>query len=157
MHAVASVVSLCKPMGCSPPCSSVHGDSPGKNTGVCCHALLQGIFPHPGIELVSHSPALAGGFFTTSTTGSRTIIIFLRPELCSYLVTESCPTLCDPTSLLCLWDFPGENSGVGCHFLLQEIFPIQGSNLSLLHWQMDSLPSPWGSPKAKIPPSNFPY
>ena len=109
-----------------------------------------GDLPHPGIELVSHSPALAGGFFTTSTTGSRTIIIFLRPELCSYLVTESCPTLCDPTSLLCLWDFPGENSGVGCHFLLQEIFPIQGSNPSLLHWQMDSLPSPWGSPKAKI-------
>jgi len=32
-------------MDCSPPGSSVHGDSPGKNTGVGCHALLQGIFP----------------------------------------------------------------------------------------------------------------
>ena len=43
--------------------------------------------------------------------------------------------------------FPGENSGVGCHFLLQGIFPTQGSNLSLLHWQVDSLPlSPLGSP-----------
>ena len=30
------------PMDCSPPGSSVHGDSPGKNTGVGCHALLQG-------------------------------------------------------------------------------------------------------------------
>ena len=30
---------------CSPPSSSVHGDSPGKNTGVGCHALLQGMFP----------------------------------------------------------------------------------------------------------------
>ena len=29
----------------SPPGSSVHGDSPGKNTGVSCHSLLQGIFP----------------------------------------------------------------------------------------------------------------
>ena len=29
----------------SPPGSSVHGDSPGKNTGVGCHVLLQGIFP----------------------------------------------------------------------------------------------------------------
>ena len=30
-------------MDCSPPGSSIHGDSPGKNTGVGCHALLQGI------------------------------------------------------------------------------------------------------------------
>jgi len=39
-----SYVILCDPMNCSPPGSSVHGDSPGKNTGVGCHALLQGIF-----------------------------------------------------------------------------------------------------------------
>ena len=37
--------TLCNPMDCSPPGSSVHGDSPGKNTGVGCHVLLQGIFP----------------------------------------------------------------------------------------------------------------
>ena len=36
------------PMDCSLPGSSVHGDSPGKNTGVGCHALLQGIFPNQG-------------------------------------------------------------------------------------------------------------
>ena len=40
--------TLCNPMGCSPPGSSVHGDSPGKNTEVSCHALLQGIFPTQG-------------------------------------------------------------------------------------------------------------
>ena len=33
---------------CSPPGSSVRGDSPGKNTGVGCHALLRGIFPTQG-------------------------------------------------------------------------------------------------------------
>ena len=33
------------PMDCNPPGSSVHGDSPSKNTGVGCHALLQGVFP----------------------------------------------------------------------------------------------------------------
>ena len=33
---------------------------------------------------------------------------------------------------LCPWDFPGKNTGVGCHFLLQGIFPTQGSNLYLL-------------------------
>ena len=40
--------TLCNPMDCSLPGSSVHGDSPGKNTGVGCHALLQGIFPTQG-------------------------------------------------------------------------------------------------------------
>ena len=35
---------LCSPMDCSLPSSSVHADSPGKNSGVGCHALLQGIF-----------------------------------------------------------------------------------------------------------------
>ena len=40
--------TLCDPMHCSPPGSFVHGDSPGKNTGVGCHALLQGIFPTQG-------------------------------------------------------------------------------------------------------------
>ena len=36
------------PMNCSLPGSSVHGDSPGKNIGVDCHALLQGILPSQG-------------------------------------------------------------------------------------------------------------
>ena len=36
-------------------------------------------------------------------------------------------------------DFLGKNTGVGCHFLLQRIFPTQGLNLHLLHWQADSL------------------
>ena len=38
-------LSLFDPMDSRPPGSSVHGDSPGKNTGVDCHDLLQGIFP----------------------------------------------------------------------------------------------------------------
>ena len=46
---------------------------------------------------------------------------------------------------------PGENTRVGCHFLLQGIFQTQGSNPCfphLLHWQVDSLPlSHWGGPK----------
>ena len=36
-------LTLCDPVDCSLPGSSVHGDSPGKNTRVGCHALLQGI------------------------------------------------------------------------------------------------------------------
>ena len=47
-------------MDCSPPVSFVHGDSPGRNAGVGCHALLQGIFPTQGSNQLS---CIAGGFF----------------------------------------------------------------------------------------------
>ena len=43
------------------------------------------------------------------------------------------PHRLQPTRLLCLWDFPGNSTGAGCHFLLQGIFPTQGSNPGLLH------------------------
>ena len=38
-----------------------------------------------------------------------------------------------PTRILCPWDFPGNSTGVDCHFLLQGIFPTQGSNPGLPH------------------------
>ena len=43
--------TLLEPLDCSPPGSSVHGDSPGKKTGVGCRALLQGIFPTQELNL----------------------------------------------------------------------------------------------------------
>ena len=43
--------TLCNPTDCSLPGSSVHGDSPAKNTGVGCHTLLQGIFPTQGLNV----------------------------------------------------------------------------------------------------------
>ena len=45
-----SCPTLCGSMDCSPPGSSVHRNSPGKNNGVGCHALLQGIFPTQGLN-----------------------------------------------------------------------------------------------------------
>ena len=45
-----SCLTLCSPVDCSPPGSSGHGDSPDKNTGVGCHALLQRIFPTQGLK-----------------------------------------------------------------------------------------------------------
>ena len=48
MKVIRSCPTLCNPMDCSPPGSSVHGDSPGKNTSVGCHFLLQGIFRMQG-------------------------------------------------------------------------------------------------------------
>ena len=66
-------------------------------------------------------------------------------------LTQSCPTLCDPmrphglqpSRFLYPWNFPGKNTGVGCHFLLLGIFLAQELNPCLLrplHWQADSLP-----------------
>ena len=55
-------------MDCSPPGSSVHGDSPGKNTGVGCFLLLQGIFLTQGLNSCLMFPALAGRFLTTRST-----------------------------------------------------------------------------------------
>ena len=75
---------------------------------------------------------------------------------------------CSPASLLCPWNFPGKNTGVSCHALLQEIFLTQGLNLHLLclfHWQAGSLPpmpptqregtknwavSPWAESRAPL-------
>ena len=61
------------------------------------------------------------------------------------LVPQSCLTLCDlmdckPARPLCPWDFPGKNTGVSSHLLLQVIFPTHRSNPHLPHWQVDSLP-----------------
>ena len=44
-----------------------------------------------------------------------------------------------PARLLCPCNFPGKNTGVGCHFLLKGIFLTQGLNPDLLHWQVNSL------------------
>ena len=46
-----SCPTLCDPMDCRPPGSSVHGVSPGKSTAVGCRFLLQGIFPTQGWNL----------------------------------------------------------------------------------------------------------
>ena len=66
------------------------------------------------------------------------------------LVTQSCLILCDPMDCSTpdfSVHFPGKNAEVGCHFLLQGIFLIQGSNLGLLHsWQIVYHLSHQGSP-----------
>ena len=52
------------------------------------------------------------------------------------------------TTLLCHWDFSGRHAGVGCHFLLQGIFPDPGIASEFPAWRVDSLPlSHLGSPQ----------
>ena len=66
LHLVAqSCPTLCDPMAYSPPGSSVLGDSPGKNTGVGCHALLCGSSQAWDQTQISH---VAGEFFTVLVT-----------------------------------------------------------------------------------------
>ena len=72
----------------------------------------------------------------------------LDPNLCLTLLRPQGLKL---ARLLCPWDFPGKNTGVGCPFLLQGIFPTQGLNPGLLHWQVGSLPlSHQGSPSVSL-------
>ena len=73
-------------------------------------------------------------------------VLFGLGRILSWLVTHSVVSNSlqshelQPTRFFCPWDFPGKNTGVGCHFLLQGILPTQELNLCLLHWQADSLP-----------------
>ena len=63
-------------MDCSPPGCSVHGDSPGKTTGVGCHVVLHGIFPTQGSNQVS---CIAGRFFTTEPS-EKPLLPILRVQ-----------------------------------------------------------------------------
>ena len=84
--------------------------------------------------------------------GKLLFVVTMRFMYCC-LVAKSCPTLLSPTECQALlpMNFPGKNTGVSFHFLLQRIFPTQGLNPCLLHWRVDSLPlSHQGSPEVHI-------
>ena len=105
-----------------------------------CYVLLQGDLPNPVIEPKSPtSPALADGFFTTRTTWEARVCVpscFSRIRLFVTLWTVICQA---PLPM----GFSGKNTGVGCHAILQGIFPTQGSSSHLLHllnWKAGSLP-----------------
>ena len=55
------------------------------------------------------------------------------PAVCSVMPDSLRPCGLQPARLLCPWDSPGESAGLGCHFLLQRTFPIQGLELLLLY------------------------
>ena len=80
----------------------------------------------------------------------KKVVVFSYSVLSNFAATWTAKLI----KLLCPWDFPGKNTGVGCHALLQRIFPTQGLNSHLphlLHWQADSLPLvPLGRPVKKM-------
>ena len=106
-------------------------NSPDKNTGESCDFLL-GIFLTQALNLgplhCSQSPALQADSLQLSH--------LIGDMLC--LVSQSHLTLfnpmdCTPSSFSVHRDSPGKNTGMGCHALLQGIFPTQGRNPGLSH------------------------
>ena len=77
--------------------------------------------PDPGIKAAS--PALAGGFFTTESLGlplkNRIGLLLLLLLSCSVVSNSVQPHGWQPTRLPHPWDYPGNNTGAGCHFLFQ--------------------------------------
>ena len=75
-------------------------------------------------------------FVSCHPDSAETVLKVVCVVLC-VLVAKLCLTLAIPWTvtarLLCPWDSPGKNTGVGCHFLLQRIFPTQESIPGLLH------------------------
>ena len=121
-------------------------DSPGKNTGVGCHFLLQCMKVKSESEVAQSYLALCDPMDCSPPGSSVHGILQARvlewgaiafsdvhPTLPNYPFPSPAPTGMQPTRLLCPGDFPGKDTGVGCHFLLQGIFPTQGLNLGLLH------------------------
>ena len=103
--------------------SSVHGDSPGKNIGVGCHACLQGILPTQGSKLL-----------LLWLLYCKRVLYLLRDQRKmwkgkSLSVSDSLWS----HGLYSPWNSPGQNTGDGSHSLLQGIFPTQRLNLGLPH------------------------
>ena len=98
-----SHVRLLWSYGLQHPGSSIHGDTPGKNTGVGCHFLLLGIFLIQRWNPCFMSAAWAGGFFITSTTWEAYIQYTYMCDLAIYretsvkvLVAQLCLILYNP-------------------------------------------------------------
>ena len=105
-------------------------DSPGKNTGVGCHFLLQCMKVKSDSEVTQSCPALRDpmdcslqappsmGFSRQEGwSGCHCLLCHLFTAAAAAKSLQSCPTLCYPIDGS-LWDSPGNNTGVDCHFLL---------------------------------------
>ena len=91
-----SFLTLCDPMDCSPPGSSIHGDSPGKDAGAGCFLLLQGIFQIQGSNLGLHT---AGGCLTIWATSPSKNKLFQRTSQV-VLVVKNSPSNTGDTGLI---------------------------------------------------------
>ena len=102
------------------------------------------------VQLLSHHQREA--YYTIFYWEDEKRCVCVRGHSC-LVVSSWDPMDCNQPGFSAHRIIPGENTGVGCHFLLQGIFLTQGSNphlLHFLHWQMDPLPlAPPGKPVQK--------
>ena len=94
---------------------------------------------------LQHPSEVPGELSKTQITRPHPLSFWFTTYKVVVIIAKSCPTPlwlheAQPTRLPCPWDSPDKNTGVGCHFLLQGIFPTQESNPRVLHWQADSSP-----------------
>ena len=73
-----SRVQLCDPKDCSPPGSSVLGDSPGKNTGMGCHSFCQKIFATKGLVANPCNPPLQVDSLPTEPPGKLAYLVQIK-------------------------------------------------------------------------------
>ena len=151
---IQSCPTLCSPMDCSPPGSSVHGISKAR---VLEWVAMPppGCLPDPGIKPAPlKSPALADRFFTSTATVCVCLCVCVCVCVCISSVQFSCSVVSDslqPRGLYGPWNSPDQNTGVGSLSLLQGIFPTQGSNPGLQHCrQIPYQLSPKGSPHGHV-------
>ena len=141
-----------QPHGLQPTRLLCPWDSSGKNTEVGCHFLLQGIFLSQGSNLhllnwqAGSSPLVPPGKPYSDGMGQRSktgmfsnlpwfhLILLLLLLLSCFSRVRLCVThRRQPTRLPRPWEYPGKNTGVGCHFLLQGSFLTQELNPGLPH------------------------
>ena len=73
-----------------------------------------------------------------------------------WVESDSVTLDCSPQGSSCPWNSPGKNTGMDCHVLLEGIFPTQGSNPGLLHWQAGFIPlAPHGKPLSSMAAFQF--
>ena len=111
MEVAQSRMTLCDPTDCSLPGSSVHGILQARILEWVAISS-SGDLLEPGIE--PRSPSLQANSLLSEPSGKPVVSNSLQ----SYGL--------QPSRLLCPWDYPSKNTGVGCHFLLQGILPTQG-------------------------------
>ena len=134
--ALQSCPTLCDLVDYSLPGSSLYGNSSGKNTGVCCHALLQGIFLTQGLNPhLFHLLHLQGRFFTMNTTWEAP-----QMSITHYKSQSPCYTL-DPQTLFIILQLkvcaPWPNSFLNRWFLSTYFYMTCDMFLYLWFWSQE--------------------
>ena len=130
-----SCPTLCNPTNCSLPGSTVHGIVQARILEWAAISFSRGSSQPRDWTHFSYVSCIDRHVLSSTTCKAPDLFM-----LCVCLVSQSCPITCNPTDCnppgsSVHGDSPSKKTEVGCHFLLQGIFPIQGSNPGLPHYR----------------------